>query len=516
MFGLAERDVLAGPVLDCPGGAGPSRRGCASAAGEAVCADPAYALPPDEIVAAAGPGWSTASATWATTGSRTSGPTCRRWTTCGAGGGAALEAFARDFAGPDERYVVAALPACPSPTARSAWSCRRTCSSRTPTTSTRSPTRGPARAGARGARGGARLPADRHGLRPPPGDRRPAPPPRRPTGSTARCGGWTTSSSAARRGAGGLRPGVTPGHPRELRFVTGRPEPGGVGDADGEGTIWRIIATIGVTLAVCAGPRRPRRGGTADADRAVRHLRRLAEPRVEGELVADLGAPGDPQAGAVAEIVQRNRPDVLLLIELDFVAGGRALEIFQSAACRRRRRRGQPDRLPLPVTTRRRTPGSPSGLRPRQRRRRPEARHDAFGFGAFPGQSAWRSLAYPIDVTRVRTFQRFLWKDMPGARLPDDPATPARRTGTRRRSSTSSGSRPRATGTCRSGSARGRSTSWSAIRPRRCSTAPEDRNGLRNADEIRFWADYLEPLGRAATSATTPAAGAGCRTARTS
>ena len=32
---------------------------------------------------------------------------------------------------------------------------------------------------------------------------------------------------------------------------------------------------------------------------------------------------------------------------------------------------------------------------------------------------------YPIDGRRVRTFQHFLWKDMPGALLPDDPATPA-------------------------------------------------------------------------------------------
>jgi 3-phytase len=32
---------------------------------------------------------------------------------------------------------------------------------------------------------------------------------------------------------------------------------------------------------------------------------------------------------------------------------------------------------------------------------------------------------YPIDQRAVRTFQEFRWKDMPGARLPDDPATAA-------------------------------------------------------------------------------------------
>ena len=30
---------------------------------------------------------------------------------------------------------------------------------------------------------------------------------------------------------------------------------------------------------------------------------------------------------------------------------------------------------------------------------------------------------YPISTAQVRTFQQFLWADMPGALLPDDPAT---------------------------------------------------------------------------------------------
>lgn len=49
----------------------------------------------------------------------------------------------------------------------------------------------------------------------------------------------------------------------------------------------------------------------------------------EGELVADLSTSGDAQAAAVAEIVQRVRPDVLLVNEFDFDASERALELFQ-------------------------------------------------------------------------------------------------------------------------------------------------------------------------------------------
>ncbi len=49
---------------------------------------------------------------------------------------------------------------------------------------------------------------------------------------------------------------------------------------------------------------------------------------------------------------------------------------------------------------------------------------DAFGFGFFEGQFAFVVYSmYPIDTAGVRTFQEFLWKDMPGALLPIDPNT---------------------------------------------------------------------------------------------
>src|SRR4029453_19006342 len=51
---------------------------------------------------------------------------------------------------------------------------------------------------------------------------------------------------------------------------------------------------------------------------------------------------------------------------------------------------------------------------------------DSLGFGQFPGQFGMALFSkYPIDYADVRTFQTFLWKDMPGALLPDDPATTA-------------------------------------------------------------------------------------------
>ncbi len=49
----------------------------------------------------------------------------------------------------------------------------------------------------------------------------------------------------------------------------------------------------------------------------------------EGQLVADLSTPDNAQARTVAEIIQRNHPDVLLINEFDFVAGGEAARLFQ-------------------------------------------------------------------------------------------------------------------------------------------------------------------------------------------
>src|SRR5690606_11035454 len=52
--------------------------------------------------------------------------------------------------------------------------------------------------------------------------------------------------------------------------------------------------------------------------------------------------------------------------------------------------------------------------------------NDAFGFGEFPGQYGMVVLSkHPIRTHDVRTFRKFRCQDMPGAMLPDDPATDA-------------------------------------------------------------------------------------------
>jgi hypothetical protein len=113
MFGLSDREILAGPVLDCPGGTGPFGAAVRARGGEAVSADPAYALPLEELVARTQAGLDHGiryleenrdSYVW-TFFSSLDDLRRRR--------AAALDDFARDFARPDARYVVAALPDLP-------------------------------------------------------------------------------------------------------------------------------------------------------------------------------------------------------------------------------------------------------------------------------------------------------------------------------------------------------------------------------------------------------------------
>lgn len=115
MFGLTDDEVLAGPVLDCPGGAGAFGAAVRARGGEAVSADPAYALPVDELVARVRAGLDHGiryleqnrdSYVW-TFFSSLDDLRHRR--------GVALDAFARDFTGPDGRHVVASLPDLPFP-----------------------------------------------------------------------------------------------------------------------------------------------------------------------------------------------------------------------------------------------------------------------------------------------------------------------------------------------------------------------------------------------------------------
>jgi hypothetical protein len=210
----------------------------------------------------------------------------------------------------------------------------------------------------------------------------------------------------------------------------------------------------------------------------------------EGGLRRSLAAPDDPQARAVAEIIQRVHPDILLLEEFDYDAGGEALREFQTNYLAQPQNGAEPLSYPHTFSAPSNT-GTPSGF-DLDHDGRVGGGGDALGFGEFPGQYAMAVLSrYPIDAAHARTFRKFLWRDMPGALLPDDRGTPApadwyspAMLAVLPLSSKSHWDLPVRIGR----------TTLHLLASHPTPPAfdgPEDRNGRRNHDEIRLWNDYL-------------------------
>jgi 3-phytase len=218
---------------------------------------------------------------------------------------------------------------------------------------------------------------------------------------------------------------------------------------------------------------------------------------VAGQLVQHLSTPDNAQAATVAEIIQRARPDVLLINEFDFDPDGTAARLFQQNYLSLPHNGAAPIEYPHRFVAPSNT-GIPSGL-DLNNDGSVGGPDDAFGFGFFPGQFGMAVYSmHPIVLDDVRTFQTFLWADMPGALLPDDPSTPepadwfsAEELGAVRLSSKSHWDLPL--------DIDGRIVHFLVSHPTPpVFDGPEDRNGRRNHDEIRFWADYVTP-GQAST-----------------
>lgn len=210
----------------------------------------------------------------------------------------------------------------------------------------------------------------------------------------------------------------------------------------------------------------------------------------DGALVADLRTRDNGQAQKIAEVIQINDPDVVLLNEFDYDADHRAADLFRANYLEVSQNGKAPVHYPYMYTAPSNT-GVPSGM-DLNNDGTVGGPDDALGFGQFEGQYGMVLYSkHPIDTKNVRTFQDFLWKDMPGALLPDDPATTKpndwftdEELAIVRLSSKSHWDVPVLVG--------GSTVHVLASHP----TPPvfdtdEDRNGRRNSDEIRFWADYI-------------------------
>jgi hypothetical protein len=223
-----------------------------------------------------------------------------------------------------------------------------------------------------------------------------------------------------------------------------------------------------------------------------------------GQLITDLTTQNNPQAQDIAEIIQQVNPDVLLINEFDYNANNlnEAINLFQQNYL-------GVDQNPADSAGTVNYPffyvaPSNTGVTSNFDLDNNGAivttvgaegyGNDALGFGNFTGQFGMVLLSkYPIDTDNIRTFQNFLWKDMPENLLPDDPATPepndwysAEELEVLPLSSKSHWDVPIEVD--------GEIIHVLVSHP----TPPtfdgeEDRNGRRNHDEIRFWSDYVTP-----------------------
>jgi len=204
----------------------------------------------------------------------------------------------------------------------------------------------------------------------------------------------------------------------------------------------------------------------------------------------------DAHARKIAAVLQKVRPDLVLLNEFDYDDTHSAADLFQQRYLEAAQPGGgdplrYPYRYLAPVNT-----GVPSGLDLDRSgsvgREGRERGNDAWGYGLHPGQYGMLVLSrFPIDEAQVRTFQLLRWSTMPGANNPVDPTTreafyPDATWKQLRLSSKSHWDVPVRTPAG--------VVHFLVSHPTPpVFDGPENRNGLRNADEIRLWREYLTP-----------------------
>lgn len=257
-------------------------------------------------------------------------------------------------------------------------------------------------------------------------------------------------------------------------------------------TIDRLHVIVALLLVICLS----HQPATAQMPAVVEGHIRVAtfnvslNRKASGELKSDLAA-GDDQATNIAIILRTVRPDIVLLNEFDYDDSGESILAFRANYLELPALAGNisepinyPHVFTAPVNT-----GVPSGLDLNQNGVTTDSA-DAFGFGDFPGQYGMVVLSrYPIQTDAVRTFQKLLWNSMPDAAAPTDPNTgeawyPVEIWSKLRLSSKSHWDVPVQVGD--------NVLHVLASHPTPPAfDGPEDRNGRRNHDEIRFWSDYL-------------------------
>lgn len=201
-----------------------------------------------------------------------------------------------------------------------------------------------------------------------------------------------------------------------------------------------------------------------------------------GILLRDIEAGNDPQVEAVADVIARTAPDILLLQGVDYDHRLAALTALRDRIAERG--------LIYPyLFAARPNSGMASGADLDGDGRLGSPR-DAQGYGEFAGQGGMAVLSrFGVDTDGVGDFSALLWQDLPGAILPvtdaDMPFPSPRAQDVQRLSSVAHWVVP-----VRIGDTRAHLLAFHASPP--VFDGPEDRNGRRNHDEIRFWQLFLD------------------------
>jgi len=230
-------------------------------------------------------------------------------------------------------------------------------------------------------------------------------------------------------------------------------------------------------------------GNTASTDLRIATFNIAMGLQEKGQLGQNLANGQEPHLQQVAEILQRVRPDIVVLNEFDYDPEFDAADLFNEHYLAKSWN-GQPTiqysySFRGPVNT-----GVDSGLDLDGNGKTGEPQ-DAWGYGNFPGQYGMLVLSrFPIRQQATRTFQLFPWSALPAAQRPFYP----------------------------DGSSYYPDDIWKQLRLSSKShwdllidvnghalhflvyhptppvfDGPEDRNGKRNHDENRFWIEYLGP-----------------------
>ena len=228
-------------------------------------------------------------------------------------------------------------------------------------------------------------------------------------------------------------------------------------------------------------------GNTASYDLRIATFNIAMGLQEEGQLGQNLATGQELRLQQVAEILQRVRPDIVVLNEFDYDPDYIAADLFNEHYLAKSWNGQQTIQYPYsyrgPVNT-----GVDSGLDLDGNGKTGEPQ-DAWGYGSFPGQYGMLVLSrFPIRQEATRTFRHFPWSALPAAQRPLNP----------------------------DGSSYYPDDIWKQLRLSSKShwdllidvngrdlhflvhhptppvfDGPEDRNGKRNFDENRFWIEYL-------------------------